>query len=100
MGGREIITLQLGTFANYTGAHFWNIQAGRSPFSSVHLHLLLWTCRSTQNCLQDELLGLDQVQAHDQGFPPEIDHSVLFRAKEEEVGPGPCTFSLSITFNY
>ena len=23
---REIITLQLGSLANYTGAHFWNLQ--------------------------------------------------------------------------
>lgn len=26
-GGREIITLQFGGFANYTGAHFWNAQS-------------------------------------------------------------------------
>lgn len=24
---REIITLQLGELANFTGAHFWNLQA-------------------------------------------------------------------------
>jgi len=23
---REVITLQFGSFANYVGAHFWNIQ--------------------------------------------------------------------------
>lgn len=24
---REILTLQFGSFANYTGAHYWNFQA-------------------------------------------------------------------------
>jgi hypothetical protein len=28
----EVVTLQLGTYANYVGAHFWNIQVGSSPF--------------------------------------------------------------------
>jgi hypothetical protein len=26
-GGREIVTIQCGPFANMVGAHFWNIQA-------------------------------------------------------------------------
>ena len=26
MGRGEVITLQFGTFANYVGAHYWNIQ--------------------------------------------------------------------------
>ena len=25
-GGREVVTLQLGNYANYVGAHFWNIE--------------------------------------------------------------------------
>jgi hypothetical protein len=27
----EIITLQLGSYANYVGAHFWNLQVLISP---------------------------------------------------------------------
>jgi hypothetical protein len=26
---REVITLQLGNFANHVGAHYWNIQVSR-----------------------------------------------------------------------
>ena len=26
---REIVTLQLGPFSNYVGAHFWNVQVSR-----------------------------------------------------------------------
>ena len=26
--GREVITLQFGGFANFVGAHYWNIQVG------------------------------------------------------------------------
>jgi hypothetical protein len=27
---RQLITLQLGSYANYVGAHFWNTQARRA----------------------------------------------------------------------
>jgi hypothetical protein len=26
--GKEVLTLQLGSFANYVGAHYWNAQVG------------------------------------------------------------------------
>jgi hypothetical protein len=28
MSGREIITLQIGSVANYVGAHYWNLEVG------------------------------------------------------------------------
>lgn len=46
---KEIITLQLGTYANYVGTHWWNIQ--ESSF----------------------------VYKNSKAVKPEIDHDVLFR---------------------
>eukprot|EP00955_Chlamydomonas_euryale_P108845 365884-Chlamydomonas_euryale.AAC.7 len=31
MGGNELLTLQLGGYANYVGTHYWNIQRGSDP---------------------------------------------------------------------
>ena len=40
----EVITLQLGNYANYVGAHFWNIQASKDACIAV-LHTLQWLLR-------------------------------------------------------
>lgn len=60
----EVITLQLGSFANYVGAHYWNFQ--------------------------DELLGL-QEQADGRGAASQIDSDVLFRRGETLAGEGTYT---------
>ena len=31
----EVITLQLGTYANYVGAHYWNIQVRMNKHASA-----------------------------------------------------------------
>ena len=46
---KEIITLQLGTFSNYVGSHWWNIQESSFVYK-----------------------GIEDVKA-------ELDHDVLFR---------------------
>ncbi|KAL8570766.1 hypothetical protein ACOMHN_006916 [Nucella lapillus] len=51
MTGREIVTLQLGHYANFTGAHWWNIQAASFVYDPKVL----------------------------QAFPKEVNHDVLFR---------------------
>ena len=106
---REVITLQLGNYANYVGAHYWNIQVG-----STHRHILcrikngvqssipptpltwnlaitlptLWfdtVCVQSQHLshasLQDELLGLaESPEWRDTaGY---TDPDVLFRTGE------------------
>ena len=35
---REVITLQVGTYANWMGAHFWNIQARPRTTATPALH--------------------------------------------------------------
>ncbi len=34
-GGREVVTLQFGSYSNYVGAHFWNAQ--EALFTYDHL---------------------------------------------------------------
>eukprot|EP00898_Chlorokybus_atmophyticus_P008192 jgi/Chlat1/8374/Chrsp80S00638 len=53
---REVVTLQFGTYANFVGAHFWNIQ--------------------------DELLGL----ADQMGVEQEIDSNIVYRVGETPQG--------------
>ncbi|XP_076465690.1 protein misato homolog 1-like [Babylonia areolata] len=63
MSGREIITLQLGHYANFTGAHWWNIQEASFVYDPKIL----------------------------QTFPKEINHDVLFR--EGQTLKGDVTFT-------
>ena len=58
--GHEIITLQLGHFSNYIGAHFWNLQRASFQFE---------TLKST-SFIQPVALNIQE---------PEIFHDVLFR---------------------
>ncbi|KAK7116070.1 protein misato homolog 1-like [Littorina saxatilis] len=51
MSGREIVTLQLGHYANFTGSHWWNLQEASFVYDPKVL----------------------------QRFPKEISHDVLFR---------------------
>lgn len=58
--GHEVITLQLGHFSNYVGAHFWNLQRASFQFEAP---------KST-NLFQSPAPQLPE---------PEISHDVLFR---------------------
>ncbi|MQL78186.1 hypothetical protein Taro_010615 [Colocasia esculenta] len=59
---REIVTIQVGTFANYVGSHFWNFQ--------------------------DELLGLAEEANGDPIYKsPSLDMDVLYRAGETQQVP-------------
>ena len=86
--GREVITVQAGTFANYVGAHYWNIQ--------VNLHDDIALCCMTglqgsmrlhglakSSCFpQDELLGL--AADPEKGYlADQIDPTVLLRQRED-----------------
>ncbi|KAF5202567.1 misato-like protein [Thalictrum thalictroides] len=58
---REIVTIQVGDFANFIGSHFWNFQ--------------------------DELLGLAEEPHADQTYKNQsLDTDVLFRAGETQQG--------------
>ncbi|PIA52333.1 hypothetical protein AQUCO_01000297v1 [Aquilegia coerulea] len=58
---REIVTIQVGDFANFIGSHFWNFQ--------------------------DELLGLAEEPHADQAYKNQsLDTDVLFRAGETQQG--------------
>lgn len=58
----EIITVQLGSYANFVGSHFWNIQVTLMALPQA-LTCCLWpsaqrlTGDSPRRCVQDEALG-------------------------------------------
>ncbi|RUS22359.1 hypothetical protein BC937DRAFT_89557 [Endogone sp. FLAS-F59071] len=65
----EIVTLQLGQFSNFVGAHFWNAQVPRLLGSLLRLDL---PCRWSSQ---------DAYFMYGEGAPePEIAHDVLFRS--------------------
>ena len=43
---REIVTLQFGNFANYVGAHYWNIQVMNDSLSSNTSHMCIISFRN------------------------------------------------------
>ncbi|RZS01015.1 hypothetical protein BHM03_00030816, partial [Ensete ventricosum] len=56
---KELVTIQVGTFANYVGSHFWNFQ--------------------------DELLGLTEVPNGDPIYKnSSLDMDVLYRTGETQ----------------
>ncbi|KAK7496885.1 hypothetical protein BaRGS_00011865 [Batillaria attramentaria] len=63
MTGREIVTLQLGHYANFTGSHWWNAQEAAFVYDPKVL----------------------------QAFPKEINHDLLFR--EGQTQKGQVTFT-------
>ena len=89
MGAGEVITLQFGGFANFVGAHYWNIQARLytvhspptlycipwHPVIACPLNGLVWA-------VQDELAGLAEQDAH-RGVADQVDSNVLFRQGED-----------------
>ena len=77
----EVITIQAGHLANYTGSHFWNIQVCQrfdsrgTTLQGVHLHTNLHVP------MQDELLGLAELP-ETAALARQIDPTVLFRERE------------------
>ncbi|KAJ8480303.1 hypothetical protein OPV22_024030 [Ensete ventricosum] len=71
---KELVTIQVGTFANYVGSHFWNFQ--------------------------DELLGLTEVPNGDPIYKnSSLDMDVLYRTGETQQGtPTYCPRLISISF--
>ena len=69
-GGREIITLQFGGFANYTGAHFWNAQ-------SEQIHRAALSC--------DSRAATDEEGEHDAQLG--VDPRILFKLGEKRTVP-------------
>lgn len=88
---REVVTVQVGGFANFVGSHFWNFQVPsprhpkpyllRDDKHSIPVSLL---------ALQDELLGLADDPAADAAFrTAPLDMDVLYRTGETlQVEPG------------
>jgi len=96
--GREVITIQAGSFANYVGAHYWNFQVLTSPIwpvLAVHSSLMPCLCYQEEHSYcgfqseigsshlsQDELLGL--ANDPQEGYMAEqIDPSVVLRQNED-----------------
>jgi len=50
MGAGEVITLQFGGFANFVGAHYWNIQARLYTVTILVLHTNN-VCTGLQHCI-------------------------------------------------
>ena len=79
---REVVTVQVGGFANFVGSHFWNFQVINSIRFASGVPLPRDSC-SPPPAPQDELLGL----ADDPGADPvfrtaALDMDVLYRAGE------------------
>ncbi len=100
MGAGEVITLQFGGFANFVGAHYWNIQARlytvgtmwyytrtrSAPAPNTEVHPLACSMCLPDGRLtwavQDELAGLAEQDAH-HGIADQVDSNVLFRQGED-----------------
>lgn len=69
--GGEVLTVQVGSFANLVGAHFWNIQTEQFVFD-----------QPTEHDDAFEADGKDKASAEGSGGGPAIDlaHDCLFRA--------------------
>jgi hypothetical protein len=69
--GGEIITLQVGTFANLVGAHYWNIQTEQFVFGAP-----------PSDIDDDDIIdGRKRSEVDDRGRPAiDVAHDCLFRA--------------------
>ena len=90
---RQLITLQLGSYANYVGAHFWNMQARRRLVQHACARVLPAACalssspaayarglkRRLLSPHQDEAAGLAEAPDDDGAAFSELDESVLYR---------------------
>ncbi|KAK4378872.1 hypothetical protein RND71_000734 [Anisodus tanguticus] len=73
---REIVTIQVGNYANFIGSHFWNFQVAHSLFLyKFPLGIVEY----------DELLGLAESPESDQVFKDHsLDMDVLYRTGETQ----------------
>ena len=65
MSGKEILTLQLGHYANFVGAHWWNLQV---TFFLVHISMdfvVVFTRQITPKALSDDRDYLSITSLHD-----------------------------------
>lgn len=87
MSAGEVITLQFGGFANFVGAHYWNIQVTLPPGSCCKAVYSLTKNNSLltdAGCIdaQDELAGLAEREEFS-GVADQVDSNVLFRQGED-----------------
>ena len=76
----EVITIQAGYLANFTGSHFWNIQVVQRS-DSIGAAMLWPRSTHVQVPMQDELLGLAELP-ESAALAKQIDSTVLFRERE------------------
>jgi len=70
--GREIITIQLGSYANSVGAHFWNLERASFRFEDDASST---SCASASGGCGSHSAQTDTVAR----WTPQVDHSLLFR---------------------
>jgi len=77
---RSLITVQLGGYANYVGAHFWNMQARLTPALAAAPRASLSHAPALSRSAQDDAAGW--ADTHDGAASPfaELDSGVLYRA--------------------
>ena len=75
----EIVTLQLGNYANYVGAHFWNIQARSFPGHASLRASQPDAARGSGDSAQDELHATS-----DEATRNSIDWDVLYREGHDD----------------
>ncbi len=79
MPGHELITLQLGNYANFVGAHFWNLQV----CNACKTHVMSRTQeRERLVAAQDELLGYTDNPEW-QGYTGCVSTDVLYMTGED-----------------
>jgi hypothetical protein len=57
---KEIVTIQIGDYANYVGSHFWNFQVSiliHFSFSQIHI-LFIYFFQIVTNCLKCSFIVL------------------------------------------
>lgn len=82
MATKELITLQFGDDANYTAAHFWNLQVRHAAVIAFDAKAPPTRLPSVPSVMsQDEALGLSGERVGED----DVDFLVDFRAKEERV---------------
>lgn len=80
---REIITLQLGNYANYVGTHWWNIQVSKSLVSLSHsFHIFRKPSKPHPVPFQEATFNYNPNALE----KSEINHDVLFREGENQRG--------------
>lgn len=100
MSGREIITLQIGSVANYVGAHYWNLEVCGAPcntrFASNDVSTLFSHARTSNTPISESLCQQDEYERrYAEGAPDEIDAAA---ASGLETDPS-CIFRQGLTYS-